>query len=78
MTSVCAETRLQLYSVVGGIFLIKFGMFLFFTYPEWLRHFPTLFSSNRSLPVLFAGSSMEESVWVLVPLLSLASLPFPT
>ncbi len=26
---------LQLYSVVGGIFLFKYGPFLFFVYPEW-------------------------------------------
>jgi hypothetical protein len=26
---------LQLYSVVGGVFLFKYGPFLFFTYPEW-------------------------------------------
>ena len=26
---------LQLYSLVGGIILFKYGPFLFFVYPEW-------------------------------------------
>jgi len=28
-------TIIFLYSAIGGILLIKFGMFLFFVYPEW-------------------------------------------
>jgi len=28
-------TIIFLYSVVGGVFLFKYGPFLFFTYPEW-------------------------------------------
>ena len=30
-----AVIALQLYSAVGGIFLFKYGPFLFFVYPEW-------------------------------------------
>jgi hypothetical protein len=29
-------TTEQLYSITGGIFLLKWGQFLYFVYPEWL------------------------------------------
>jgi hypothetical protein len=25
----------QIYSIVGGIFLMKYGQYFFFLYPEW-------------------------------------------
>jgi len=33
---------LQLYSLVGGIILFKYGPFLFFVYPEWYGIVSTL------------------------------------
>jgi hypothetical protein len=32
----------QLYSVIGGIFLLKWGQFLYFVYPEWYVNPPSL------------------------------------
>jgi hypothetical protein len=71
---------LQLYSVIGGIVLFKYGPFLFFVYPEWCAivfGVMTLLSLAQ-LRESYVGKYMAELLWQSVVLRPLTRSHSPT
>lgn len=60
----------QLYSLAGGIFLLNWGQYLFFVFPEWCALsacpvFCFLLTPSAPISFIFPGKFTEvlESVW---------------
>ena len=72
---------LQLYSVIGGIILLKYGPFLFFIYPEWCA---VVFGVITSLALaqlrasyvrqIYGGIAMGVAAVAVINALSLANV----
>jgi hypothetical protein len=74
---------LQLYSVVGGVFLFKYGPFLFFTYPEWYGIVWALCDITRSSVLtlhrqIYGGIAMAVAGTALLTALAFANVSVPS
>ena len=53
---------LQLYSLAGGIFLLNWGQYLFFFFPEWCVYLVLSYDESYPYPVLMVPGKSTEAL----------------